>query len=367
MRSIVVAVTGALLLWPTAAAWADTPPDRPVRWTLPDWLVRPTSSQLLAVWPVDAVRKGLNGRVMIHCRVSRQGALFGCEVDSESPPGEGFGAAALALTPQFVMKPATRDGQPAESQVEIPINFSGLEPTHPQQGPQVVTGSRIPGDAHAASVAGAQQDPHDRIVSSVRWLEAPSYAQVVAGYPAKASAAKVGGHVALNCRFGAEGRLSSCDVISEIPSGYGFGAAARALARDFVGPSIDAGGTPLIYAAVQVAFTFAPEMLSGQAPVIGKPLWTRLPDTVAVAQGFPAAAVAAHVSTGHVMLECGIGAEGRLDDCSVARQDPPGLGFDKAALELAPLFQVSVWTDEGLPTVGGRISVPFRYEAPTGP
>jgi TonB family protein len=352
MNRIAAPLAGALLLAPFAAARADTPPD---------WLVRPTPSQLLAVWPVDAARKGLSGQATIRCSVSRQGALFGCAVTSESPPDEGFGAAALALTPQLLMKPATHDGQPIESTVVIPINFSGLGPA----GPQVVTGSRIP-DA-GVPAADVADDPHDRIVASVRWLDAPTYAQVVAAYPARARSAGVGGHVALNCRFGAAGRFSSCDVISETPSGFGFGGAARSLAWDFVGPTVDAGGTPLIHGTTQIAITFAPEMLSSPAPVIGKPLWTHLPDSLAVAQAFPAAATAAHVGTGHVMLDCGIGAEGRLDDCQVARQDPPGLGFDRAALALAPLFQVSVWTDEGLPTVGGRISVPFRYEAPTSP
>jgi hypothetical protein len=52
-----------------------------------------------------------------------------------------------------------------------------------------------------------------------------------------------------------------------------------------------------------------------------------------------------------------------LKDCTVQRQSPEGLGFGDAALALSGLFQVSVWTDEGLPTVGGRVSVPIRYEA----
>jgi hypothetical protein len=47
----------------------------------------------------------------------------------------------------------------------------------------------------------------------------------------------------------------------------------------------------------------------------------------------------------------------------VNRQSPPDVGFNKAALALSAIFQVTVWTDEGLPTVGGRITVPIRYEA----
>ena len=103
-------------------------------------------------------------------------------------------------------------------------------------------------------------------------------------------------------------------------------------------------------------------MLNGLAPIIGKPQWTHVPQSVDMAASFPQAATAAHVSVGHVMVACGVGPGGHLTDCAVTRQSPEGLGFDKAAIALSAVFQVSVWTDEGLPTVGGHINVPIRYE-----
>jgi len=345
MLRIAVSLAGVLLLTPLAAASADTPPD---------WLVRPTPSQLQAVWPAAAYQRGVGGSATLQCKVSVQGALRDCVVMSEDPPGLGFGVAALALTPQLLMKPATRDGAPVEGAVVIPVSFGA--PPHPERPSETFPG-RIPDAAPAG----------DRVVTGVNWLSAPSYAQVVAAYPARAAAGRVGGHVAMSCRFAGDGRLADCAVISEQPSGYGLGAAARTLARDFLGPRVDGAGAPIKDATTEIAVTFAPEMLSGEQPVIGKPSWTHLPDSLDVAQGFPPAAVAAHVATGHVTLACEIAAQGRLSDCLVTRQDPDGLGFDKAALALAPRFQVSVWTDEGLPTVGGRVSVPFRYEAPSGP
>jgi hypothetical protein len=77
-----------------------------------DWLKKPTPDELLAVYPHEALGRGLGGEATISCLVSTQGALFDCYVTSEAPAGQNFGFAALALTPQFLMRPATLKGQP---------------------------------------------------------------------------------------------------------------------------------------------------------------------------------------------------------------------------------------------------------------
>ncbi len=69
------------------------------------------------------------------------------------------------------------------------------------------------------------------------------------------------------------------------------------------------------------------------------------------------------MSVGYVALACDVGPGGHLAHCAIESQSPDGLGFGAAALALSTQFQVSVWTDEGLPTVGGRLNVPIRYEA----
>lgn len=306
--------------------------------TDPSWRRRPTPGELLAVWPRAALEKGVGGKATISCKVSLQGALYDCTVVSETPPGLGFGGAAIALTPQLLMNPPTHGGKPvAGGSVRIPINFES--PGRPQL------------------IAGGGS-----VISNVPWIEAPTYAQVVAAYPAKARDAKVGGHAVLDCHFDGQGRMAGCDVISEEPKGYGFGKSSKALAADFLGPRTDGGGVSLKGVSTQIPFTFALEMLTDTAPVIGKPKWVRLPDGSTVAAGFPAAAMAANVSVGRVTLLCNVGLAGRLGDCRVDRQDPDGLGFDKAAMALAKDFQVSVWTPEGLPTVGGLVRVPIRYQ-----
>jgi TonB family protein len=56
--------------------------------------------------------------------VTARGRLTGCVVKSESPPGWGFGEAALELAPRFRMKPQTRDGRATnEGVVTVPVHF----------------------------------------------------------------------------------------------------------------------------------------------------------------------------------------------------------------------------------------------------
>jgi hypothetical protein len=242
----------------------------------------------------------------------------------------------------------------------MPIDFR-----NDRNGADPPTGSHLPNGGGAQPGSGLPRYADDPIVSRVRWVGAPTYAQVTAAYPEKARLARASGHVALNCPILRTRRLGHCDVISEFPRGLGFGGAAQALAADFVAPGAEsgAGAGRLVGAHTQIAFTFAAEMLDNTTHIVGKPEWSRLPEALDVAQGFPAAATAAHVATGHIVLSCAIESGGILSDCMVEKQTPDGLGFGDAALALSTRFQVSVWTDEGLPTVGGRVRVPIRYDA----
>ncbi|HEX7948265.1 MAG TPA: hypothetical protein VF495_26605, partial [Phenylobacterium sp.] len=56
------------------------------------------------------------------------------------------------------------------------------------------------------------------------------------------------------------------------------------------------------------------------------------------------------------------GATGALEACTAASEEPAGLGYADAALALAKAFRLSVWTDEGLPTIGGVVRVPLRFD-----
>src|SRR5438045_8179721 len=77
-----------------------------------NWLKPPSQQDLMGVWPASALKNGQGGKAVIGCTVTVQGALRDCQVVSEKPAGQGFGAAALTLSSQLMMKPALKAGAP---------------------------------------------------------------------------------------------------------------------------------------------------------------------------------------------------------------------------------------------------------------
>lgn len=61
--------------------------------------------------PKAVLAKGLSGRTTLVCRVRRNKRAEGCEVLSESPAGEGFGAAALAMERLYRIEPRRVNGK----------------------------------------------------------------------------------------------------------------------------------------------------------------------------------------------------------------------------------------------------------------
>lgn len=303
----------------------------------PDWLRKPTPSELLGVWPKEAWAKGIDGKTTVLCLVNTRGALFDCLVQSESPAGMHFGDAGLALTQQFLLKPATLKGEPVVSMVAIPLDF------HPNGGGGVASGF------------GSRQVAHPVMA----WPEAPTYAEVAAAYPAKARAAGIGGRATMNCSFDRAGKLTACETALEEPKGQGFGPAAKVLAKRFRANPTDTNGKTIAGAMVAVPFVFDPVMLSGGEPVVGKPNWVAIPtaDQIVAALG-----KIDRPGTSRVVIKCVVQAGGGVSDCSVESENPAGAGLGQAALTLAPSFRLSTWTDEGLPIVGGTVRIPIRYE-----
>jgi hypothetical protein len=310
--------------------------------TPPDWLRKPTQNDVMVVWPKSAWARHLGGRAVIGCLISLQGALFDCVTLEESPARENFGAAAIALTPQFLMKPAKLKGEPVVSQVNIPINF-----VMPPGGG---------GGGRGAADEGRQTMP-----TAMAWAAAPSFADMAAAYPKKAREAHLSGHVTVACSFTRIGALVDCTTISEEPKGQGFGAAAHNLARQFRAPP-ELTVRALGLSNVQVPFTFDAAVLTETKPAIGKPQWAALPSADETSAAFSGVTKAGVGGTVRVMLACGVQPGGGVADCKVAREEPAGQGVGAAALSLAPRFKITTWTIEGLPTVGGEVNIPLRYE-----
>jgi TonB family protein len=119
-----------------AGAMGDTPP--PASKTVappatvehvvvnPGWRIMPTAELIEAYYPIYAAMTGVEGHATLECRVSAEGSLYGCRVTEETPIGEHFGEAALAMASEFSFTPQTVDGAPIDGgKVLIPLAFKG--------------------------------------------------------------------------------------------------------------------------------------------------------------------------------------------------------------------------------------------------
>jgi TonB family protein len=314
-----------------------------------DWLKRPTADDLLAVWPARAYQQHKSGKATIGCIVTVQGTLRDCKVLEETPEGAGFGGAALALSTQFLMRPAMEAGAPVESTVRIPIDF---------KMPRTTTGSHL-GTPPNMDLG---MPLTSRVYTSLPWRRAPTYAEVLAAYPEKARTAKIGGAVVLDCKIKDDGGLSGCRTLNETPRGQGFAKAAKSLADRFETPVTTGEGESIAGSRAHLKITFAAETIEASKPVIGRPKWLALPAVNDLAAVMPAAAREAGVYKARVMMNCDVGSGGAVVDCVVENEAPGELGYGAAAVSLSQYFRLAVWTDEGLPTVGGSVRIPLRFD-----
>jgi protein TonB len=78
------------------------------------------------------------------------------------------------------------------------------------------------------SAVGMIDGPIDPMTA--KWRRLPAIDDLARAYPAKAMENGVGGEVLMHCRVTPAGGMADCSIVSETPSGYGFGAAALSLA-----------------------------------------------------------------------------------------------------------------------------------------
>jgi TonB family protein len=305
--------------------------------TRPDWVRLPTNEELWSYYPAGAVSAG--GDALIHCNVTNRGLMQGCSLVRESPAVHGYGAAALAMANLFVMRPMTVDGQPVGgSEINIPIKWLA--------GPAAAPGTGV-----------------TKVFATAPWIAAPGAAAMAAAYPKSAVGQIASAHVVMRCDIRGDGALGGCESISELPSGKGFVHAAKSLIQDFRLPPAQKAGA---YSGLQVDVPFDFRDPSQAAPPveIHDPVWIKQLDPRTIPRLFPAAAAKAGYKVGRASVECTVAADGTLSGCTTVTEDPAGLGFGDAAMEVAGVMQMSPWTKQGAPVEGARINLPIKFVLP---
>ncbi len=75
------------------------------------WEEQPDARDFARLYPREARRRGIDGRVTLNCVVNESYRLD-CEVADENPLGMGFGDATLAIAEKFRIATHTENGEP---------------------------------------------------------------------------------------------------------------------------------------------------------------------------------------------------------------------------------------------------------------
>lgn len=320
---IVAAVIAASVAPAAAQAWhPGDEPHPPITWA-----EKPDVDELQSVTPNQAILNGLKkGSAVIDCEVNRNGWLKRCEVVEESPEGNDFGKAALALAPFFRFNvPEVLKDMPTEVRVPIVWELGSTE-------------SRT-------------------VVTKSIWMKAPTSGQVAAAYPAGMSG---DARVMFQCILQKDGSVSVCKRLNGHPSDSKFTNAARALIPTFrMRAELD--GKSLAGARILLPIQLLDPKLTEQrdSPVPTRPTWSGVPGPDLMT--YPAAARAKGVTRGRGDVNCAIGKDGVMTDCRVTKETPEGLGFGEAALKAAGGFVLNPWSYDGRPVEGARITLPVGF------
>lgn len=113
-------------------------------------------------------------------------------------------------------------------------------------------------------------------------------------------------------------------------------------------------------ALAAAAISSASAITAAPGPDLTSVNWVATPTGQDIANVYPPTAVQAGKS-GAVLLECKVATQGSLEGCNVQIEDPVGLEFGIAALELAPLFKMSATAPDGSAVAGRTIRIPIMF------
>ena len=333
MRSTVAGLALAFLAsglsFPGQSSAADT--------GAPVWAQAPDRSDWAKAYPTRAAQAGISGAVQMRCSASEAGALQNCAVVSESPSGQGFGAAALSLASGMELKPTTADGKPvAGRSFIVPVKF---DPGVLQEG-----------------MALTRPD----------WVRLPTVSELWAYYPSQASSN--GGRAMLHCFVTNRGLMDRCTVVAEQPTGHGYGSAALGITGLFVMRPMTIDGQPVGGSEINIPIRWEAGSVPHPGPgevmkVFSAAPWLAAPSAAAMSAAYPKSAVG-KVASAHVIVRCAIRNDGALESCNGVSELPSGQGFMRAANSLTKDFRLPP-AKKGDSYNSFRVDVPFDFRDPS--
>jgi protein TonB len=325
----------------------------------PDWAETPDSERLSRRYPAIPQLLSLSGEVLLSCRVTiPTGVLRQCSVLEEKPSGLGFGAAALAMTRDFHMRPPLAPGaRDPDDIVRIPIRFAP---------PPARTPPRLQPDARRLPAAVRLVEALDLDEAILRQAEAEARRLDAAQLPGVDKATATSAAAALRAaapealatwRTGAAAvlatRMSERDLATAVafagtPQGRAYFESFDRLADQRA--AIETETRRRARAAAREAFCAGGRCeTEADGASLAKPLgnedppepvifWDRRPTPDDLHRAWPLARTMD--LTGIAMASCRIGPQGAPEECQLLAQTPAGLGVGEAALSLSDRYRL---------------------------
>ena len=306
----------------------------------PVWEKAPDRTAWAKAYPAQAAQAGVSGDVKMRCAATEAGLLQNCTVVSESPTGQGFGAAALSLTAGMELKPTTASGRPvAGMSFIVPVKF---DPGLLRRG-----------------VAIERPD----------WVRMPTDEELWNYMPA--GLAMNGAKVMLHCLVTTHGLMADCTALGDASADENVLKAVVEMSKLFVMSPMTVDGRPVAGGEINIPIHFAAG--AGGGPdndlirLISDAPWLAAPTAAQVAAAYPKSALG--VAAGHAVLRCQIQQDGRLSRCNAVSEQPESQGFAAAAKSLTQDFRVNV--DPQLQAMNSdgrvRLDLSFDFRNPSQP
>lgn len=212
------------------------------------------------------------------------------------------------------------------------------------------SGERSAKSAHAPQIEYLLDNAEEHATSD-KWLVAPR--PTVNDYPMAATLAGVSGSATVNCSASSDGIIGDCVILEETPEGYGFGESAINIAR--TGRLVlSENGDPIRHTKMRFPFNLEEEKEEPQTA----PSWVLPPRPIM--SDYPRGA-RRNLISGSAVVACTATAQGVIQNCKVAEEQPANMGFGEAAVKIVERGRLAPHPN-GVAYEGLLIGVPFNLD-----